>query len=128
MQTSIRITATSVFRSCSSASRAGASLDQVFAQIAQDDLVAQQLRRLVVDQQDVDLLRPSRHNACLAQRCSHMRNAAKKLLGVDRLGKIVRSAGLETLLAIALHGFGGQRDDRQAPRTLGSTRIACMVW
>ena len=34
----------------------GRRLDQVFPELMQDDLVAQQLGRLVVDQQDVDLL------------------------------------------------------------------------
>ena len=31
-------------------------LDQVLAELAQDDLVAQQLGRLIIDQQDVDLV------------------------------------------------------------------------
>ena len=35
---------------------AGRGLDQVFVELMQDDLVAQQLGRLVVDQQDVDLV------------------------------------------------------------------------
>ena len=55
MQTSTRMTATSFFSRCSSASRPGRGLDQIFAKLLQDDLIAQQLGRLIVDQQDVDL-------------------------------------------------------------------------
>src|SRR5262245_9028224 len=35
-----------------------------------------------------------------------------ELLGIDRLGEIVPGAGLAALLSIALHGLGGDRDDR----------------
>ena len=34
------------------------------------------------------------------------------LLAVDGLGGIVVAADLDALLAVALHGVGGQRDDR----------------
>ena len=44
----------------------------------------------------------------------------EQLLGVDWFGQIVRSAGLEALLAVALHRFGGQRDDGQAAEAPGS--------
>src|SRR4051812_30307883 len=37
----------------------------------------------------------------------------QQLLGVDRLGDVVRGAGVDALLAVALHRLGGQRDDRQ---------------
>src|SRR5208283_296545 len=37
----------------------------------------------------------------------------EELFGVDRLGEIVRGAGFEAFLAIALHGLGGQGNDRQ---------------
>ena len=56
MQTSISTTATSFLSRNCSASRAEARLDQIFAELAQDHLVSEQLRRLVVDQQDVDLV------------------------------------------------------------------------
>ena len=36
----------------------GGRLDEVFAELAKDDLIGQQLRGLVVDQQDVDLFVP----------------------------------------------------------------------
>ena len=50
-----------------------ARLDQVLAKLGKDHLVAQQLGRLVVDQQDVDRLARA-HGRC-PQRCSHMRSA-----------------------------------------------------
>src|SRR5260370_4684053 len=40
---------------------------------------------------------------------------AHQLLGVHRLGQVVGRAGLDALLPITLHGFGGHPDDRQAP-------------
>src|SRR5262245_18034941 len=42
------------------------------------------------------------------------------LLGVNGLRQIVPRAGLDALLAVALHGLGGDRDDRQVlqPRDL----------
>ena len=48
-------------------------LDQVLVDVTQDDFVAQQLRGLVVDQQDVDFL--VAEHVSLRQRCSHIRNA-----------------------------------------------------
>ena len=52
----------------------------------------------------------------------------EQLLGVNRLGKILRGPRLEALLAIALHRFGRQRDDRQTVRKAGFSRIAPIVW
>ena len=49
-------------------------LDQVLAELGQDHLIAQQLGRLVVDQQDVDRRRPGSRSRC-PQRCSQMRSA-----------------------------------------------------
>ena len=61
--------------------------DQIFAETRQNDLVAQELCRLIVDQQDVDLVIRRRRffsppdrccrllHAWLHHRCSHMRNA-----------------------------------------------------
>ena len=34
---------------------AGRGVDEIFVELLQDDLIAEQLRRLIVDQQDVDL-------------------------------------------------------------------------
>ena len=50
----------------------GRCLDQVLVDFAQDRLVAQQFPRLVVDEQDVDLVGVA-HGA--AHRCNHMRKA-----------------------------------------------------
>src|SRR5207237_6088949 len=36
-----------------------------------------------------------------------------QLLGVDRLGEIIRSAGGDAFLAVAFHSFGRHRDNRQ---------------
>ncbi len=52
----------------------GTRHDQRLAELAQDRLVAQQLRRLIVDQQDVDGF-VGAHARESDQRCSHMRNA-----------------------------------------------------
>ncbi len=57
MQTSIRISATSFFSRHSNASRAEEALKQLLADLGEHDLVAQQLRLLIVDQQDVHLVR-----------------------------------------------------------------------
>ena len=46
----------SVLSRMPSASLRRVGLDQVLAQLVEDDLVAQELGRLVVDQQDVDLV------------------------------------------------------------------------
>ena len=54
----------------------GVGLDEVFSQPGQDDLVAQQLGRLIVDQQDVDPIQ-RHYSKAFPQRCSHMRSAAK---------------------------------------------------
>jgi len=37
----------------------------------------------------------------------------QELLGVHWFGEIIGGAGLQALLAVALHRFGGERDDRQ---------------
>src|SRR5579862_4556702 len=38
----------------------------------------------------------------------------QQLVGIHRLGDVIRRAGLQTLLAVAFHGLRGERDDRQA--------------
>ena len=92
---------------------AGRGLDQILAQLAQDHLIGEQLRGLVVDQQDVDLVvRRHERRPILAVQPHAQRG--QQLFGVDRLRQIVGGAGLQALLAIALHRLGGQRDDRQA--------------
>ena len=112
-------------------------LDQVLAELAQYRLVAEQLGRLVVDHEDVDLvrsyscplsnvrLRSSVAVGCDSDALAMQPHAQRRqqLLGVDRLGEIVRGAGLEALLAVALHRLRGQRDDRQprgTPDSAGS--------
>ena len=52
-------------------------LDQVLAQLGEDDLVAQELRRLIVDQQDVDLVHRTPIRPDDVQRCSQSRSAEK---------------------------------------------------
>jgi hypothetical protein len=52
----------------------GIRLQQVLAEVAQYHLVAQQLGRLVVDQENVDLVVRG-HDIVSIYRCSHMRNA-----------------------------------------------------
>jgi hypothetical protein len=62
---------------------AGAHADQILAELAEDRFVRQQARRLVVDQQDVDLVtlffvRPLHHplpQSDEPQRCSHIRTS-----------------------------------------------------
>ena len=49
-------------------------LDQVHADVLQNDLVAQQLGRLIVNQKDIHLI-VAAHGALRVQRCSHMRKA-----------------------------------------------------
>ena len=53
----------------------------------------------------------------LDQRLSDAARAAAspELVGVDRLGQVVGRPGIEAFLPVAFHGFGGERDDRQAP-------------
>ena len=56
MQTSISTTATSVFSRVLQRLPCGRRLDQVLAELRQDRLVGEQLRRLIVDEQDVDFV------------------------------------------------------------------------
>src|SRR2546430_5211609 len=42
----------------------------------------------------------------------------QQLLGVNRLGDVVRSPRFQALLAVALHGLGGEGDDRQLPELM----------
>ena len=51
----------------------------------------------------------------------------EQLLGVDRLGDVVGRAGLDALLAVALHRLGGERDDRQVREPLACSRMARIV-
>ena len=52
---------------------AGLRLDEIVTQLTQDDLIGQQLRRLIVDQKNVDLV--VRRHMHRFYRCSHIRNA-----------------------------------------------------
>ena len=51
----------------------------------------------------------------------------QQLVGVHRLGDVVRRPGLQALLAIALHRLGGQRQNRQRPKRRGFCRISRIV-
>ena len=77
MLTSSRTTANSSLHQLLERLDARARAHQVLAEPLEDRLVGQQPRRLVVDQQDVDLARPSSMRAAFAapQRCSHMRTS-----------------------------------------------------
>ncbi len=101
-------------------------LDQILVEFAEDDVVSKQLVRLVVDQQHVDFLAHGLfvqrfllpgclvHRGGLAMQPHPQRG--QELFGIDRLGEIIRRAGLQAFLAIALHRLGGQGDDRQAAK------------
>ena len=55
-------------------------LDQVLAKLAEDHLVAEQLPRLVIDQQNIDLFLSAHAGSPFyrfLQRCSHMRSAER---------------------------------------------------
>src|SRR5947209_8112263 len=52
----------------------------------------------------------------------------EQLFGVDRLGEIIGGARLQAFLAVALHGLGGERHDRQpAQRRLGANRLDGLI-
>ena len=40
----------------------------------------------------------------------------KQLVGIDRLGQVVRRSRFQAFLAVTLHGFRRQRDDRKRER------------
>ena len=78
MQTSTSTTAISFFSRHSSASVAEFALIRFSPRLAQDRLVGQQLRWLIVDQQDVDPVDPRRGGHVVMSvlyRCSHIRSA-----------------------------------------------------
>src|SRR5205807_1451661 len=99
-----------------------ASAYQVLPQLAQHRLVGEQPRRLVIDQQDVDLLVDPHAAAApldpITLTVQPRPYQGQQLLGVHRLGDVVRSPRLEALLAVALHGLGGEGDDRQQPELM----------
>ena len=86
-------------------------LDEILVELAQNDLVAQQLGRLIVDQKNVDLVLVL-HGAASAMQ-PHAQDG-QQLLGIDRLGEIVGGAGLQAFFAVAFHRLCGQGDNRQA--------------
>ena len=98
---------------------AGAGGDDVLPQLLEDRAEDDMLVRQVVDDQDVGLLRARRgarrlgHQDALLTACSQARSTASICSRVDRLGQVVPGAGLDALLAVALHGLGRHRDDRQ---------------
>ncbi len=90
----------------------GRRLDEIFAKLGEDDLVAEKLGGLVVHHEDVDfLVRSHRFSEPSRSPLLAMQPHAKRgeqLLGVHRLGKVFRGARLEAFLTVALHGFGGE--------------------
>ena len=60
-------------------------------------------------------------------RDSQPRRHRQHQLGVDRLGQVVPRAGLDALLAVALHRLGRHRDDRQCRGSAGILRISRIV-
>ena len=117
MQTSIKMTAILRFSSCSSACRCRAGFDQVLAQLLKDRLVAQQLGGLVIDEEDVDLFFVGHDCSLPLLPMQPHSQGRQELLGVDRLCEIIGGAGFQTLLTVAFHRFGGQRNDRQPPES-----------
>src|SRR5262245_5910363 len=102
----------------------GSRLDEIFSKAGEDSLVTEQLGRLTIDQQDVDLVigghrcpSPLSNSFSLSRwPWSPMQphtQRRQELLGVDGLGKIVGGTGLQALLAVALHGLGRECDDGQ---------------
>ena len=76
MQTSTRTTAIVVLAAAARAPRcAELALISFSPSSPRIDLVAEELRRLVVDQQDVDLIVGCSRRLLPAQRCSHIRSA-----------------------------------------------------
>ena len=104
-----------VLRRCASASRPGRGLDQSLAKLLEHDLVAEQLRRLIVDEQDIHWL-PVGCSSALGLAMQPYAKRRQQLFGIDRLGEIVRGAGLEAAFAIAFHRLRRQSDDRQPCR------------
>ena len=101
---------------------ARADEDQVLLQLLEHGPEDQQLLLQVVDHQDVDLLRLRRQQraagrarqvACGAQWHSQPLQHRQQVHRIDRLGQVVPGAGLDALLAVALHGLGGDRHQRQ---------------
>src|SRR5712692_4581292 len=50
-----------------------------------------------------------------------------QLFGIDRFREIVRRAGVDALLAVALHGLRGDRDDRQVAEPRVGADRACRL-
>ena len=136
MLTSSRMTAKSCCSTCRSASAPDRADDEVLAQLLQDRLVDEELFRQVVDDQDVGLIGVRHGSSDLSSRRSEPTRLA--VIGMVRywstsIGRTGAarpaarpasardppawtgspSPGLDALLAVALHGLGRHRDDRQ---------------
>ena len=61
------------------------------------------------------------------QRCSQARRTASSCSRVDRLRQVVPRAGLDALLAVALHRLGRHGDDRQVLAAAACLRISRIV-
>ena len=99
--------------------------NEVLAQLLEDRTIGEQLRRLIVDEKDVDRLAASPCSSPILAMQPHPQGR-EQLLGIHRLRKVVRCPGLQAFLAVALHRLGGQRDDRQPPE-VHFARMTCIV-
>ena len=90
----------------------GSCLDEVLAQLPEHRLIGQQLTRLIVHHQDVQLLHGFATFHLAVQPHAKCRD---QLLGVDRLRQIIRRTGLKALFSISHHCLRRKRDDRKAP-------------
>ena len=137
------IAAKSWSSSASSASSADCARTSRQPRLREQRLDRLEVARLVVDDEDLDASgslddRPAAggraylSEACWGKRSwrlhrySQTRKQRQQLVGVDRLGDVVRRAGLQALLAVALHGLGRQRENRQRPepRRRGGSRAS----
>src|SRR5215467_124875 len=115
------------------------SFEQVLSQFAQNDFITEQLGRLVVHHQDVDLIvfvhSSTRANqvfrlygvASLAYRCSHIRSADRScsvFTGLARYSEAPASRHFSRspFIALAVSAMIGSR------RNAGFSRITCIVW
>ena len=117
MLTSSRITANSRCSTSRSASVPERTNTRFWPQLLEHGLEDQQLLRQVVDDQDA---RPCRRHRSSRRVVELARSAAQpapqhgqQVRRVDRLGQVVPGAGLDALLAVALHRLGRHRDHRQ---------------
>ena len=86
-------------------------LEEILVKLGENHLIGQELGRLVIDQQNVDFI-VLRHDVPIISAMEPHPQRGKKLFRVHRLREIVRGPRFEAFLAVAFHGFRGERDDR----------------